>query len=129
VNAKPPVIPIEVLPAETSRAESDDRSSSAASSHPVPFHPLAVTLMLLVDNLWNLADWLIIDWIFTIPLSFITVFIPALAIQRGIQRDGWSAAFAKALFLAIVAAVPTSITGTPIGLALLAWAGIRRLRQ
>ena len=34
-------------------------------------------------------------------------------------------AAAKALFLGIVAAVPFSVTGTPIGIALLAWAGIR----
>jgi hypothetical protein len=36
-------------------------------------------------------------------------------------------AFLFALLLGIVAAVPTSITGTPVGLALLAWTGINKL--
>jgi len=37
------------------------------------------------------------------------------------------AAFGYSFLLAIVAAVPTSLLGTPVGLALLAWTGISRL--
>lgn len=93
---------------------------------PIPFHPAASTVLIVVDNLWNLEEWIVIDWILTIPLSFITVFAPTLLIQRKLGGDGWLTALAKALFFGVIAAVPTSVTGTPVGLALLAWAGVRR---
>lgn len=88
-----------------------------------PFHPLAATLLIAIDNLWNFADFAVLDWFLTIPLSFLSVFAPTLWIQRRKQGDGWGKALAKALFLGVVAAVPFSVTGTPVGLALLAWAG------
>ena len=81
--------------------------------------------MLVVDNLWNFAEFAIIDWFLTIPLSFLSVFFPTYWIQRRFNQDRRLIAAAKALFLGIVAAVPFSVTGTPIGIALLAWAGIR----
>jgi len=97
--------------------------------HPggAPVHPLAALLMIVVDNLWNLADWAVIDWIITIPLCFIMVFVPAFFIQKVLMKNRAGRAFAFALLLGIVAAVPTSITGTPVGLAFLAWTGISRL--
>ena len=88
-----------------------------------PFHPLAATLLIVIDNLWMLEEWTVLALIFTIPLSFLTVFAPTLWIQRHKQGDGWGKAILKALFLGVVAAVPFSVTGTPVGLALLAWAG------
>jgi hypothetical protein len=126
VNSKPPLIPVEVLPPLP-----EDKPTGSSESHDAgaAFHPLAVTLMILVDTMWNLAEWAVIGWILTIPLSFMTVFWPALFIQHYVRKDGWGSAAAKALFLGVVAAVPTSVTGTPVGLALLAWAGIRRLRH
>jgi hypothetical protein len=126
MDAKPPLIPIEVLPPDP---HGEPFAARPAGDTSIPFHPLAVTLMIVVDSLWNLADWAVVGWMLTIPLSFMTVFWPALFIQRLVRRDGWGAAFAKALFLGVVAAVPTSVTGTPIGLALLAWAGIRKLQR
>ncbi len=93
-----------------------------------PVHPLAAALLVFVDNLWNLADWAVVDWIVTIPLSFLTVFAPVVFIQRFLGRDGWGKSFGKGLLLGVLAAVPTSITGTPVGLALLTWAGILRAR-
>ena len=92
-----------------------------------PIHPLSAILLLAVDNLWNLADWAVLDWVVTIPLSFISVFLPVLLIQKVVRRDTLGKALAYALLLAVIAAVPTSLTGTPIGLALLAWTGISRL--
>jgi hypothetical protein len=92
-----------------------------------PVHPLAAVLLLLVDNLWNLADWTIIDWIVSIPLSFVMVFLPALVIQRRLMKNRWRRAFGFAALLGLIAAVPTSVTGTPIGLAILAWTGISKL--
>jgi len=92
-----------------------------------PIHPLAAVLLLLVDNLWNLVDWTIIDWIVSIPLSFVMVFVPAVFIQRLLMKDRWLRALGFAALLGVVAAVPTSLTGTPVGLAILAWTGINRL--
>ncbi len=93
---------------------------------PVPFHPSAAALLVVVDNLWALEDWLVLTWILTIPLSFLSVALPTYWIQRRLRRDSRTTAVLKALFFGVVAAVPTSVTGTPIGLALLAWAGVRR---
>ena len=118
----PPIIP-EVLPPETPVPPRGP--IRPPSSGRVPFHPLAAGLLLIVDNLWNFADWSVIAWFLTIPLSFLTVFAPTLWIQRHLQGDPWGKAILKALFLGVVAAVPFSVTGTPVGLALLAWAGLK----
>ena len=122
-----PIIP-EVLPPGSPIPA---RSSAGASPDTgrVAFHPAAAALLLLVDNLWNFAEFAIIDWFLTIPLSFLSVFVPTYWIQRRYNRDGTLTAVAKALFLSIVAAVPFSVTGTPVGIALLAWAGIRHQRK
>ena len=93
-----------------------------------PVHPLGAALLLFVDNLWNLADWAVVDWFVTIPLSFLSVFAPTMLIQRCLHRDSWGKAFAKGLLLGTVAAVPYSVTGTPVGIALLTWAGIMRAK-
>ncbi len=91
----------------------------------VPFHPAASGLLVVVDTLWNFADFAVIDWFLTIPASFASVFGPVYWIQRRKHHDAVPVALAKALFLGVVAAVPFSVTGTPVGLALLAWAGIK----
>ena len=65
----------------------------------------------------------------TVPLSFLSVFVPTLWFQRRLRKDRWGSAVAKALALGLVAAIPTSLTGTPVGMALLAWAGVDRWRR
>jgi hypothetical protein len=94
-----------------------------------PFHPAAAGLMLLVDNLWMMPEFLVTPAVLTVPACFFSVLIPTWIIQRRMHGNSVGMAFMKALFLATVAAVPTSVTGTPVGLALLAWFGIRRFRQ
>lgn len=128
MSEKPPqIVEVEVLPPEDEPRASDHAVPRHSASGRAPFHPMAATLLLLVDNLWNLADWAVIDWIITIPLSFLTVFLPTFFIQRRQSGDSLGKAFLKAVFLGLVAAVPTSLTGTPIGLLLLAWVGINKL--
>jgi hypothetical protein len=104
-----------------------ERIESPGASSGAPIHPLSAVLLIFVDNLWNLADWAVIDWFLTIPLSFITVFFPVLLIQKLLKKDDWNRALGFALLLGVVAAIPTSLTGTPVGLALLAWTGISKL--
>ena len=99
---------------------------SSPSPPPAAFHPGSAAVLVLVDNLWNLTEFAVpVLWILTIPLCFLTVFSVTYQIQRRWSRNPPRSALWKAAFLAILAAVPTSITGTPVGLALLAWAGIR----
>ncbi|MEQ2009473.1 MAG: hypothetical protein ABMA26_22045, partial [Limisphaerales bacterium] len=93
-----------------------------------PVHPLAAALLLFVDNLWMLADWNAFTWLLTIPLSFLSVAVPTVFLQRILHRDGWGKSLGKGLLLGVLAGVPTSIMGTPVGLVLLTWAGIMRTR-
>lgn len=105
-------------------------SREPSPAHPPdgPVHPLAAALLVFVDNLWMLADWNAVTWLLTIPLSFCSVAFPTFFIQRFLHRDGWGKSFGKGLLLGVLAGVPTSVTGTPVGLALLTWAGIMRAR-
>jgi hypothetical protein len=82
--------------------------------------------LLVVDNLWNLAEWLVIDWFITIPLSFLSVAVPVFFLQKVFKKDPTGRALGYALLLGVIAAVPFSVTGTPVGIALLAWTGIGR---
>jgi len=100
---------------------------AAAADSGAPIHPAAAILLIVVDNLWNFADWAVIAWIVTIPLSFLSVFIPTFFLQKALRKDSPGRALGYALLLGVVAAVPTSVTGTPVGLALLAWTGLARL--
>lgn len=93
-----------------------------------PIHPLAATLLIVVDSLWMLADWNVLTWILTIPLSFISVFVPATLIQRFLHGNSTGKALAFGAFLGVLAAVPTPILSTPAGLVALAWAGLSWLK-
>jgi hypothetical protein len=119
----PKVIDVEVVSESTGTPHA--KSQSAAGGPPI--HPLAAVLLLLVDNLWNLAEWAVIDWFITIPMSFVMVFVPVFLIQKLLKKDRFGRALGFALLLGIIAAVPTSLTGTPVGLALLAWTGVSKL--
>lgn len=119
---KPPVIDVEVVLEEPqARAQSAPRHGGA------PVHPLAAILLIAVDNLWMLEEWAVVTWLVTIPLSFVSVAVPTFFIQKLVNKDRFARAFGLSLLLGVIAAVPTSITGTPVGLALLAWTGLDRL--
>lgn len=93
-----------------------------------PIHPVAAAALVFVDNLWMLADWNAVTWLLTIPLSFLSVAVPTFFLQLLLHRDGWLKSLGKGLLLGVLAGVPTSVTGTPVGLALLTWAGILRAK-
>jgi len=139
----PPEIPVEVVPsgeatkgvATTSvggggGAGHGAGSESSAPSGPVtPFHPAAAGLMILVDSLWGIPEFAVVTWPLTVIGCFLSVFVPSYFIQRKSHRDTPGTAALKALFLAGVAAVPLPVMGTSIGLALLAWFGIKHPRR
>lgn len=107
-------------------SSSTSREPSSARPADGPVHPLAAALLVFVDNLWMLADWNAVTWFLTIPLSFLSVSLVTVGIQRFLHRDSWGKSLGKGLFLGVLAGIPTSITGTPVGLVLLTWAGIMR---
>lgn len=90
-------------------------------------HPLAALLMIAVDNLWLLADWAVLAWIITIPLSFLAVSVPSYLIQKHYRGDSSGRSLAIGSLLGVLAAIPTSITGTSVGLVVLAYSGLRKL--
>ena len=90
-------------------------------------HLLSAVVLLGVDNLWNLTEFMVIDWIITIPLSFLTVFVPVFFIQKRLKHDSALKALGWATLLGTLAAVPFSVTGTVAGSMLLAWLGINQL--
>lgn len=118
-------VPATVTPVEAVRPTPIPEPPRSPGGAPV--HPLAALVMLIVDNLWNVPELLVIDWIITIPLCFIMVFTSTFFIQKLVMKNRARRAFAFALLLGVIAAVPYSVTGTPVGLALLAWTGISKL--
>lgn len=119
-----PPLPLEVVSPEPPR-DSGSRRGSETKPGGVPFHPWSAALLLAVDNLWALPDFAVITLAFTVPACFLMVFTGVFFIQHRQRDDSVGKALAKALLLAVIAAVPTSVTGTPVGLILLGWAGIR----
>ena len=116
------LVPLEVLPPVVAPA-----TPAVVSAEGQPIHVLSALILVAVDNLWNLADWAVVDWVFTIPLSFLTVFVPVFFLRRHLKKDSYGRALAFAMLLGVLAAIPTSITGTPVGLGLLAWTGLRKM--
>jgi hypothetical protein len=107
---------------EARRIPGDDTARSLV-------HPFSAFLLVIVDSLWNFADWNILAWLITIPLAFLSVCIPAILIERQLNHHSLPKALAIGFFLGVVAGVPTSVLGTPFGATLLAWAGVKRLIQ
>jgi hypothetical protein len=115
------------LPAHSPPVVRPTRIESDPPPSRVPVHPVSALLLIGIDNLWNLADWAVISWAITVPLSFFTVCVPVFVLQKLVRRDSLGKALVLAVLLGGVAALPTSMFGTPVGLALLAWTGIDRL--
>ena len=102
----------------------DARSRPAGPGDSRPIHALSALILVAVDSLWAIFDWLPPIWIVAIPLCFLAVFIPTFFIQKHLKQDSSVRALTFASVLAVLAAIPTPITGTPIGLGLLAWTGL-----
>lgn len=112
--------PVEVLP--------PDNLHQAGSAPPDsrPIHALSALVLIAVDSLWAVFDWVPPVWILAIPLCFLAVFVPCLLIQKYLKHDPTGRAIAIATLLGVLAAIPTPITGTSVGLGVLAWSGLGR---
>jgi integral membrane sensor domain MASE1 len=116
----PKVVPLEVLPPEPIRANTPPPPAYEGP----PIHALSALILVAVDSLWAVFDFVPPIWIIAIPGCFLATFIPTFLIQKHLKRDPTGRALAFATMLAVLAAIPTPITGTPVGLGLLAWTGL-----
>jgi hypothetical protein len=112
-------VPVEVLPPSP--------SANVGDTIPRPIHSLSALTLIAVDSLWAVFDWAPPVWGIAIPFCFIAVFVPTFLIQKHLKNDSNGRAMAFASFLAVLAAIPTPVTGTPVGLGLLAWTGLGKL--
>ena len=116
------LVPVEVLPPV---APSPGRPLAPAEGPPI--HGLSALILVAVDSLWAIFDWVPPVWIVAIPACFAAVFVPTYLIQRHLKNDSKGRALAFATILGVLAAIPTPVTGTPVGLGLLAWTGLGKL--
>jgi hypothetical protein len=92
---------------------------------PAPIHPLAALVTIVLDNLFTLPEIAGPEvWVFSVPIIGGLCLISTTLVQRYLAKDDWGPAVAKGVVMGIVAGVPISITGTAVGGALLAWAGL-----
>ena len=119
-SAKP--VALEVLPPLLS-----ERAQTMAQESGPPIHGLSALILVAVDSMWAIFDWVPPVWVVAIPACFAAVFVPTYLIQRNLKKDSKGRALTYATILAVLAAIPTPITGTPVGFALLAWTGLGKL--
>jgi hypothetical protein len=95
---------------------------------PAPIHPLSALATIVLDNVFGVFE--IIDP-FALILTSVTVgvvgTVTTMLVQRYLAKDSWGASVAKGLVMGIFAGVPFQVTGTAVGIPLLAWAGLHEL--
>ena len=90
-----------------------------------PVYPLAALVTVVLDNVFGVLE--LVDPLVILFTSVIVAFFGTLSvtlIQRYLAKDGWGKAIAKGLAMGIIAGVPFPVTGTAVGVPLLAWAGL-----
>jgi hypothetical protein len=125
VDTPPKIIPAQPIEVEVLPPESPGARPSAHFEAPI--HALSALVLVAVDSLWAVFDWVPPVWILAIPICFLAVFVPVFLLQKFLKQDGNGRALAFAALLGVLAAIPTPITGTPVGLGLLAWTGLGKL--
>jgi integral membrane sensor domain MASE1 len=115
-------VPLEVLPPLPTQP-----AQPAAQASGSPIHGLSALILVAVDSLWIPGDFLMPVSLVAIPACFAAVFVPTYLIQRHLKNDSKGRALTFATILAVLAAIPTPVTGTPVGFALLAWTGLGKL--
>jgi hypothetical protein len=92
---------------------------------PAPIHPLSALATIVLDNVFGAFE--LVDP-FALILTSVSVgaigTITTTLVQHYLAKDNWGAAVAKGLVMGIIAGVPFQVTGTAVGIPLLAWAGL-----
>lgn len=130
MEKEPRIVDVEVVtepPVLESRVRRAQKLHSHTTEDVAPIHALSALILVAVDSLWAIFDWLPPVWPLAIPLCFLGVFLPTLVIQKSLKHDTTGRAMAFAFILGVLAAVPTPISGTPVGIGLLAWSGLGRI--
>jgi hypothetical protein len=102
--------------------------TAPTSRHPIPpapIHPLAALATIVLDNVFGVFE--ILDPLALLLTSLsvgVIGTVTTMLIQRYLARESWGASVAKGLVMGIIAGVPFQVTGTAIGIPLLAWAGL-----
>jgi hypothetical protein len=92
---------------------------------PAPIHPLAALATIVLDNVFGVVE--LVD---PLAIIFTSLGLGALGavttalVQRYLAKDTWGASVAKGMVMGIIAGAPFQVTGTFIGIPLLAWAGL-----
>jgi hypothetical protein len=92
---------------------------------PAPIHPLAALVTIVLDNVFGVFE--LVDPL-ALVLTSVSVgvlgTVTTMLVQRHLAKDSWGASVAKGLVMGIIAGVPFQVTGTAVGIPLLAWAGL-----
>jgi hypothetical protein len=92
---------------------------------PAPVHPLAALATIVLDNVFGVVE--LVDPL-TIIVTSLTVgalcTVTTMLVQHYLAKDEWGPSLAKGLVMGIIAGVPFQVTGTAVGIPLLAWAGL-----
>jgi hypothetical protein len=98
------------------------------SRHPIPpspIHPLAALATIVLDNVFGVFEFLDPLALLVTSLSVGVIgTVATMLVQRYLAKESWGASVAKGLVMGIIAGVPFQVTGTAIGIPLLAWAGL-----
>ncbi|MDL5055089.1 hypothetical protein QQ056_16250 [Oscillatoria laete-virens NRMC-F 0139] len=113
-----------VFPAPTSGAPAGKVEGDIAQKNFI--HPASALVLMAIDFLWTLAEWKVFTLVITIPLSFVTVSVATGLIQKFVNHDTTGKAVAIGFLLGFLAAIPTPITGTIVGVMILTLAGLKR---
>jgi len=95
---------------------------------PAPVHPLAAITTVVLDNIFGVFEF--VDPLAIVVTSLSVGILGTVAttlVQRYLAKDGWGASIAKGLVMGIIAGVPFPVTGTAVGIPLLAWAGLHEV--
>jgi len=94
---------------------------------PPPVHPLTALATIALDSIFGVIE--IFDPLLLLLTSLAVGVVGAITsamLQRFVAKEDWGPAIAKGLVMGILAGVPYPVTGTAIGVPLLAWAGMHQ---
>lgn len=126
---EPENAPVEILPPDRRQQSNVQPVQTGAQIVPekAPFiHPASALVLMAIDLLWTLADWNVVTWAITIPLSFLIVSVTTGIIQKFVNHDPVGKAIAVAFLLGVLAAIPSPITGTFVGVLVLTLSGLKK---